>query len=243
MSDTRARVASATPSAGSGLLNTVLFDLDGTLADTAPDLAYALNRVLQQQGRAPLPFEVIRPVVSHGGAALISLGFGIGPEHDDYAGLRAELLRIYAENLRRDTRLFPGMPELLDALEARGLRWGVVTNKPAWLTDPLLQQLGLTARASCIISGDTTAQRKPHPEPMLLACQRSGCGAADALYVGDALRDVEAGRNAGMYTAVALFGYLDAQDTPEYWGADLLITQPRELLPWIDAKRAGAAPA
>ena len=235
--ENRKRAASEAQSAEAGVLNTVLFDLDGTLADTAPDLAYALNCVLQQQGRAPLPYELIRPVVSHGGAALISLGFGIGPEHADYPDLRAELLRIYQENLSRDTRLFPGMSELLEALEARGLRWGVVTNKPAWLTDPLMQQLGLDARARCVISGDTTANRKPHPEPMLLACQRAGSDAADCLYVGDAARDVEAGRNAGMYTAVALFGYLDAQDTPERWGADLMISHPRELLPWIDVQR------
>ena len=224
-----ARAAPATP------LRTVLFDLDGTLADTAPDLAYALNCVLQQQGHAALPYEVIRPVVSHGGAALISLGFGLGPGHADYDGLRKELLRIYLENLTRDTRLFPGMSDLLSAIEQRGMNWGVVTNKPAWLTDPLMQQLGLSTRAACIISGDTTPNHKPHPEPMLLACKLASSAAGECLYLGDAARDIEAGQRAGMFTAVALFGYLDAQDTPERWGADVLISHPLELLDWIDS--------
>jgi len=221
-------------------LRTVLFDLDGTLADTAPDLAYALNCVLQQQGRDTLPFEQIRPVVSHGGAALISLGFGLGPGHNGYDELRAELLRIYQENLTRHTGLFPGMAELLGTLEQRGMNWGVVTNKPAWLTDPLMDQLGLSTRAACIISGDTTANRKPHPEPMLLACLQAGSTPEQCLYVGDAERDIEAGRRAGMHTAVALFGYLDEQDTPQRWGADTLIAHPLELLAWIDnADQAG----
>ncbi len=228
----------ATPQARG--LRTVLFDLDGTLADTAPDLAYALNCVLQQQGRETLPFAQIRPVVSHGGAALISLGFGLGPGHKAYDELRAELLRIYQENLTLHTGLFPGMAELLGTLEQRGMNWGVVTNKPAWLTDPLMNQLGLSTRAACIISGDTTANRKPHPEPMLLACQLAGSTPEQCLYVGDAERDIEAGHRAGMHTAVALFGYLDAQDTPQRWGADTLIEHPMELLTWIDtAGRAG----
>jgi 2-phosphoglycolate phosphatase len=215
-------------------LRTVLFDLDGTLADTAPDLAYALNCVLRQQGRATLPYEVIRPVVSHGGAALISLGFGLGPDHAGYDNLREELLRIYKENLTRATTLFPGMAELLDTLEQRGMNWGVVTNKPSWLTDPLMAQLGLRRRAACIVSGDTTANRKPHPEPMLHACQLAGSSAPECLYVGDAERDIEAGRRAGMHTLVALFGYIDTQDTPGLWGADALIRHPLDVLAWID---------
>ena len=223
-------------------LRTVLFDLDGTLADTAPDLAYALNCVLQQQDREPLPFELIRPVVSHGGAALISLGFSLGPGHHGYDELRAELLHIYQKNLTRRTGLFPGMADLLGTLEQRGMNWGVVTNKPAWLTDPLMDQLGLSARAACIISGDTTANRKPHPEPLLLACRQAGSTPEQCLYVGDAERDIEAGRRAGMHTAVALFGYLDEQDTPQCWGADTLIEHPGDLLVWIDnVDRAGVA--
>ncbi len=223
-------------------LRTVLFDLDGTLADTAPDLAYALNCVLQQQGRDTLPFAQIRPVASHGGAALISLGFGLGPGHHGYDALRAELLRTYQDNLTRHTGLFPGMAELLATLEQRGMNWGVVTNKPAWLTDPLMDQLGLSTRAACIISGDTTPNRKPHPEPLLLACRQAGSTPQQCLYVGDAERDIEAGRRAGMHTAVALFGYLDAQDTPQRWGADTLIDHPLELLAWIDnANQAGVA--
>lgn len=214
-------------------LTTALFDLDGTLADTAPDLAFALNSVLEEQGCAALPFEHIRPVVSHGAAALIRLGFGLGPQDPGFALLRARLLEIYRANLARDTRLFPGMEELLTALERRGMKWGVVTNKPAWLTEPLLEALGVAHRACCIVSGDTTRQRKPHPEPMFHACAVAGSRPGECLYVGDAQRDVEAGRQAGMKTLVALFGYLDATDRPAEWGADGMVAHPLEILDWV----------
>lgn len=217
------------------LFTTVLFDLDGTLADTAPDLAYALNAVLEEQGRPALPYAQIRPVVSHGGAALIRLGFGLRPEDEGFASLRERLLEIYRANLARETRLFPGMEELLMTLEGRGLKWGVITNKPAWLTDPLLLALGLAERACCIVSGDTTKQRKPHPEPMLHACGVSGSLPEQCVYVGDAQRDVDAGRRAGMKTLVALFGYLDAADRPAEWGADGMVAHPAEILHWMDA--------
>lgn len=218
----------------------VLFDLDGTLADTAPDLAYALNRVRAEQGLDPLPFETIRPHVSHGGVALTRLGFGLAPEHPDFAALRQRLLDIYRDNLARETRLFDGMEELLRRLEAAGMNWGVVTNKPAWLTHPLLEQLGLTARAACIVSGDTCVNRKPHPEPILHGCQLAGSTAAECLYVGDAERDIEAGRRAGLHTIVALFGYLDAQDDPASWRADALLASPAAILAWIETHNAAA---
>ncbi len=214
-------------------IETVLFDLDGTLLDTAPDLAYALNRVLEEQGRAALAFAAIRPVVSHGAMALIRLGFGLEPEEPEFEPLRQRLLAIYRDNLARETRPFPGMQELLEQLETQGLRWGVVTNKPAWLTDPLLAALGLFERAACVVSGDTLPERKPHPAPMLHACRLAGSAPEACLYIGDAERDVAAGRAAGMGTLVARFGYIDKVDKPELWGADGLIDAPAEVLNWL----------
>ncbi|HKK06293.1 MAG TPA: phosphoglycolate phosphatase [Gammaproteobacteria bacterium] len=218
-------------------IGSLLFDLDGTLADTAPDLAYALNRVLEAEGHTALSFERIRPVVSHGSQGLIRLGFGIDEAHPDFQRLRRELLDIYQDHLARETCLFPGMESLLTAIEARGLRWGVVTNKPGWLTEPLLDALALDRRAACIVSGDTLEQRKPHPAPLLHACRLTGCDAPRCVYIGDAERDIAAGRAAGMHTLVALFGYLGEDDRPETWGADGLVRSPEEILAWLDSQR------
>lgn len=217
-------------------IRTVLFDLDGTLLDTAPDLADALNTVLEQQGCAPLPYSDIRPVVSHGGIALIALGFGLQPGDARFEELRAQLLKVYRENISIKTRPFPGMAEVLDQLEARDMNWGVVTNKPGWLTDPLLRDLELFDRAACIVSGDTLEQRKPHPAPMLHACEQAGSLPAQCVYVGDAQRDIEAGNNAGMHTLVALFGYIPAEDDAHAWQADAAINTPHELLDWLDER-------
>lgn len=214
-------------------IRTVLFDLDGTLADTAPDLAYALNELLREQGRAPLPYESLRPIASHGAKGLIGAGFGLKPGDAGYTELRHRFLDIYAANLTRATRLFAGIPELLAALRARGFNWGIVTNKPKFLTDPLVQQLGLLSDAACVVSGDTTANSKPHPEPMLYACRQAGSTPGQCLYVGDAARDIEAGRVAGMQTLVALFGYISQQDQPQTWGANGMIRQPRDILDWL----------
>ena len=210
----------------------VLFDLDGTLADTAPDLAYALNGVLAEQGRAPLPLGTIRPAASHGGLALIRCGFGEG--HPEEEALRQRLLGIYRDNIARETRLFAGMAAVLADLEARGLHWGVVTNKPSRFTEPLMDALDLSRRAACIVSGDTCENSKPHPQPILHACALAGVSAQECLYVGDAARDIEAGRRAGTHTLAALFGYIGADDLPQQWGADALIEQPGEILDWLD---------
>jgi len=214
-------------------IRTVLFDLDGTLADTAPDLAFALNELRREQGLEAMPFEEIRPVVSHGGMALIRLGFQLEPEHPDFDPLRQRLLAIYKDNIAVHTRLFPGMDEVLQTLESEGRLWGVVTNKPGWLTEPLLEQMGLKQRAATIVSGDTLPQRKPHPAPMLYACEQTGSQAEECLYIGDAERDIEAGHAAGMCTVVAMFGYIGEQDRPEDWGADSLIQTPGEILQWL----------
>jgi len=223
---------STTPAPGT--IRTVLFDLDGTLLDTAPDLAQALNAVLTENNRATLPYEVIRPVVSHGGIALIELGFELEQSDPSFDPLRQRLLEIYRENISRLTRPFPGITELLEKLEKRGLGWGVVTNKPGWLTDPLLKDLDLYDRAVAVVSGDTLDERKPHPAPMLYACELANSEPGQCVYIGDAQRDIEAGINAGMHTLVALFGYLQEQDDPRNWQADDMIETPLELLTWLD---------
>ncbi|HHJ12939.1 MAG TPA: phosphoglycolate phosphatase [Gammaproteobacteria bacterium] len=221
----------------------VLFDLDGTLLDTAPDLAAALNATLALNGRTPLPFEQIRPVVSHGGRALIERGFGISPDAPGFEALRKQLLDLYQANIARETRLFPGMDSVLDTLERSGIPWGVVTNKPGWLTEPLLDALGLRPRAACVVSGDTLDRRKPDPAPLLHACALAGCDPCHTLYVGDAERDIEAGRRAGMPTLAATFGYLLEHEDPADWGADALIHQPADILPYVQGRaRTGMEP-
>lgn len=217
-------------------IRTVLFDLDGTLADTAPDLAAALNQTLADEGHAPLPFERVRPHVSHGSTALIRLGFGIEPGAPRFEERRSRLLAHYAKDVCRATRVFPGIPQVLMELNARDIGWGIVTNKPAFLTDPLVQQLALIHPPACVVSGDTTPYRKPHPEPLFHACRIAAASPADCLYIGDAERDVRAGREAGMRTLVALFGYLSDHDAPHTWGADGMINHPSEILEWIDGK-------
>ena len=211
-------------------IRAVLFDLDGTLADTAPDLAFALNETLEAFGREPLPFEAIRPVVSHGGIALIRLGFGMEPDQPGFEERRQHLLKVYLENICRETRLFPGMERVLEGLAERCIPWGIVTNKPAWLTDPLLKYLPLPVPPACAVSGDTCPERKPHPMPLLHACALIGADPDASLYVGDAERDMEAGKAAQMTTVCALFGYLLPDDNPRQWPADHYIETPPALL-------------
>lgn len=219
-------------------LKAVLFDLDGTLADTAPDLAAALNAVRQEQCLPPMAYEQIRPIVSNGSKALIELGFDFDDRHPDFERLRLRLLDIYNENLTVGTRLFPKMAELLDELEAQNMPWGVVTNKPGFLTEPLLQQMQLSHRAACIVSGDTTEKRKPHPDPILYACKIINTAPEDCLYVGDARRDIEAGRAAGTQTLTALFGYIPAHETPHEWQADAEALTVDDIIHYIRERRA-----
>lgn len=211
------------------MIQAVLFDLDGTLADTAPDLTYALNRVRGARGLPPLPLAATRPVASQGARGLIGAGFSIHPGDPGYDALRDEFLAVYAENLCRETRLFSGIPELLDRLEARALPWGVVTNKAERFTFPLLDLLNVRGRSACVIGGDTTGRIKPHPDPLLAASRAIGLAPQSCIYLGDDRRDVEAGHAAGMKTAIAKWGYLNGQD-PENWNADHMFEAPRDLL-------------
>ena len=210
-------------------IRAVLFDLDGTLADTAPDLGYAVNRMLALRGKTALPPSVTRPVTSLGARGMLKAGFGIEPGHPDYAPMREEFLEIYEHNICRESRLFPGMPELLDAIEARGLRWGIVTNKAERLARLLLGTLGIAPRAACIVGGDTTPHIKPHPAPLFAACAAMREAAGACIYAGDDQRDIDAGRAAGMKVAVASWGYLNG-GKPESWNADWMLDRPGDLL-------------
>lgn len=211
-------------------LRGLLVDLDGTLADTAPDLAAALNAVLTEEDRDLLPFPAIRPWVSFGAPGLIRLGFGKGLDERDFERLRARLLSHYAAALCRETRLFDGFDTVLAEFEAPGRAWGVVTNKPAALTDPLMTALGLADRARSVVSGDTLPRRKPHPEPLLHAAGELGFPPAECVYVGDARRDIEAGRAAGMLTIAVAWGYIPEGDPHHRWEADAVADTPEALL-------------
>lgn len=211
----------------------ILFDLDGTLVDTAPDLAFALNTLLEQEGYAALPYNDIRPVASNGSPGLLALGFGISKDDRHYSDLQKRFLALYQDNITRETELFEGMEDVLSALEKENITWGIVTNKPAFLTEPLLEQLNLSHRAGCIVSADTTPFSKPHPAPMLYACELIKHQPEHCLYIGDAKRDIDAGKNANMQTVTALYGYLSDQDDPDSWLADAVIKHPRDILQWL----------
>jgi len=208
----------------------VLFDLDGTLADTAPDLGYALNQQRLARGMSELPVEAVRSQASSGARGLLKVGFGMEPGQSGYEAMRDEFLDIYEQNVARSSRLFPGIPALLDQIERRSLRWGIVTNKAERFTFPLLRALGLTERAQCIICGDTTPNPKPHPAPLLAAAEMLGVPPRQCVYVGDDERDVQAGHGAGMPVVVARYGYLGNGTLPERWGADGFIDAPGDLL-------------
>ena len=214
-------------------IDVVLFDLDGTLLDTAADMAGALNTVLARHDRAPLPVEVVRPHVSKGGMALICLGFDTDRDDPTAAAIYEELLEAYRRNMSTHTRLFPGMESLLARIESDGRRYGVVTNKPAFLTEPLLDEMRLATRVACVVSGDTLKRKKPWPDPLLHACAMVGTPAARAVYIGDDARDIEAGRRAGMRTIAAAYGYIVPGDDPRAWGADFIVNHPDEIQAWL----------
>lgn len=214
-------------------LEAVLFDLDGTLLDTAPDMVGALNSLRLENGLAPLPFAQVRAEVSHGSARLVQIGFpDVTPDRS--RRLKGRFLELYGARLAAETRLFEGMDAVLVELARRGLGAGIVTNKPARLTDALLEQLGLCTRFVCVVSGDTLEERKPHPLPMLHAAELAGVAPDACVYVGDAQRDVQAAHAAGMRALVAAYGYLHADEDWPAWGGDGCIERPADLLGWLD---------
>lgn len=215
-------------------LKAVLFDLDGTFLDTAPDLAAALNELLQNYQHPPLPFSQIRPMASHGARGLLQLGFNVTENDTQYPALQQQFLTLYKKHLTKQTKPFAGIEALLLALTQQKLQWGIVTNKPAVFTQPLMTHLGFLEKAACIVSGDTLEKRKPHPEPLWHACELLTCSPAQCIYIGDAQRDIEAGKRAGMHTIVALYGYIHADDKPEEWGADHYVRSVAEIIEFID---------
>jgi len=216
-------------------IGAVLFDLDGTLIDSAPDLAGACNDMRVERGLAALPYEQLRAMVGSGARGMVGAGFGITPADDGYLALREEFLSRYELRMKNETRVFAAVPALLEQLDERGLPWGIVTNKAARFALPLVEWLGLASLAATVVCGDTTAHAKPHPEPLLEAARRVGIDSAACVYVGDDLRDVEAGRAAGMRTLVAAWGYLGAGAPIASWGADGIVAGPDGVLAWIGA--------
>jgi phosphoglycolate phosphatase len=211
----------------------ILFDLDGTLADTAPDLAAAVNWLRTERGLDPTPYAVLRPTASAGARGMIGAAFGLAPGDDGYEELRLAWFDRYQAAMAEHSSLFGGVVELLDGIRAAGMEWGIVTNKPARFTDPLLPQIGLS-HAGCVISGDTTGFAKPHPAPLLEGARRLGIAPEHCWYVGDDKRDVEAGQAAGMITVACNWGYCGAIE-PSTWGADYLLDTPTDLLETLRA--------
>ena len=212
------------------MIRCVLFDLDGTLADTAPDLAGALNKMRADRGLEPMPLEPLRRMASSGARGLVGVGFGLKPGDPAYEEHKTEFLTNYQSALYVHSRLFDGIDTLLSSLEGRGLAWGVVTNKASRFTDPLTHLIGFTGRAACVVSGDTTPHAKPHPAPLLHAAELCKVDPAQCLYIGDDLRDVQAGRAAGMKTLAVTWGYLGDGEPVHEWGADAVIAAPADVL-------------
>ncbi|HET9977191.1 MAG TPA: phosphoglycolate phosphatase [Burkholderiaceae bacterium] len=211
----------------------VLFDLDGTLIDSAPDLAGAANAMRAARGLPALPVDALRPMVGAGARGMVGLAFGVKPGEDGFDALRREFLDRYEAALLVETAVFDAMHAVLDRLEVAGLRWGIVTNKAERFTKPIVEGLGLSARAAAVVSGDSTPHSKPHPAPLLEAARRTGLAAAQCAYVGDDHRDVQAGRAAGMATLAAGWGYLGQGEPIEAWGADAVLSEPAALLRWL----------
>lgn len=216
----------------------VLFDLDGTLADTVPDLGGAANALLTEHSLPRLPIDAYRAHISQGARGMLRVAFGIKPEEPGYAALNERFLDLYAECLDRDTCLFPGVEPLLQQLDAAGLPWGIVTNKFMRFARPVVAALGLASRSRCLVAGDSVAHRKPAPDPLLMACKILEMEPASMIYVGDDPRDIEAGRAAGMTTAAACWGYLPAEADPADWGADVLLQHMTDLIELLELARA-----
>ena len=211
----------------------VLFDLDGTLADTAQDLGAALNRLLQEHGKSPLPYASIRPVASHGARGLINLGFGIDRDHPEFESLRQRFLDYYDTSFADLTTIFDGINNLLQQLAQRDIAWGVVTNKPMRFTDRLVPALPWSVQPGVIVSGDTVGVPKPDPRPLLYAAEKLGVAPDQCIYLGDAERDVEAAIAAGMKPLIANYGYIADTDLPQSWGAAGFIDRPEQLIDYL----------
>jgi len=216
----------------------VLFDLDGTLVDTAPDLGLAANLVREDLGLPALPIATYRPSASGGARGLLKVALGMNMDHPDYAQRKERFLVHYRANLSRGSCLFPGIAEMLSALEHAGVRWGVVTNKVSALSEPLMDDLGLSRRSACLVSGDSTPKPKPAPEPLLLASKLVGAAPRDCLYVGDDERDILAGRAAHMRTAAAGWGYMGDKPDPHSWAPDVILDTPQQLGHLLELRRA-----
>ena len=216
------------------VISAVLFDLDGTLVDSAPDLAGTANDMLQRRSREPLPYAQLRLHAGSGARGMLGAAFGIAPGQDGYEALRDEFLAHYATRLLQETTAFEHALRMLESLDERGLPWGIVTNKSLHLAAPLATALGLLPGAAALIGGDSTPHTKPHPAPLLEAARRLGVAPEACVYVGDDPRDVKAGRAAGMGTLAAAWGYLGPGEPPEAWGADAVIGHPAELLQWLE---------
>ena len=215
----------------------VFFDLDGTLADTAPDLVAATNKLLLARNLDPKPYEFLRPYASAGARGLLEGAFGIGADHPDFIGLRDEFFFNYENALLVNSKLFEDIDHLLDLMDQAKLPWGIVTNKSQRFTNPLVELMGLNQRSISTVSGDTTPHSKPHPEPILHAAKLANIDPTKSLYVGDDIRDVIAGKAAGMKTVAAAYGYCGCKEPPEAWGADYLIKTPLELVEIIFPNR------
>jgi len=213
----------------------VLLDLDGTFADTFPSLRHALEEAMAKHGLAPAPAEALRPLVSRGARAMAKSACGKNVDDDALDEIVAHFLDIYRDDVARNTRLMDGMQNVVDELHRRAIPWGIVTNKHRLYTEPLMAALDPQARAACVVSGDSTANAKPHPQPLLHACRLLEIAPAECVYVGDAENDVVAARRAGMRSIVALYGYIATDDAPHGWRADATIDAPADLLAWIDA--------
>ncbi|MCP1642730.1 phosphoglycolate phosphatase [Pseudomonas citronellolis] len=215
-------------------LRAVLFDMDGTLLDTAPDFIAVCQAMLAAHGRPPIDAQRIADVVSGGARAMVTATFDMDPEADGFETLRQEFLDRYQDHCAVYSRLYDGMPELLESIERANLIWGVVTNKPVRFAEPIMQQLGLAERSAVLVCPDHVTNSKPDPEPLLLACSQLGIDPAQVLFIGDDLRDIESGRAAGTKTAAVRYGYIHPEDNPAHWGADVIVDHPRDLLAVLD---------
>ena len=221
--------------AGVRAVRGVLFDLDGTLIDSAPDLAGAANRLRADHGLEPLPLEMLRPMVGSGARGMVGVAFGVAPGEPRFESLRDAFLAHYEAGLLQRTHPFEGVDEMLSALEAAGIPWGIVTNKATRVTRPIVAGLNLAQRAAVVVCGDTTPHSKPHPEPLWHAARALGLAPEEVVYVGDDLRDAQAARAAGMAMVAATWGYLGLGEPVHSWGADVLMDSPSQLLEWLRA--------